>query len=101
MMKNEYIDAFAENLDDSDHLILLPIFYAGGTARKDISSHDLTDGIRYKGKSVEVVEERETVLKMLYKWDTYVVFGARDETLSDFARRIAENLTHLQITAGK
>ena len=101
MMKNEYIDAFAENLDDSDHLILLPIFYAGGTARKDISSHDLADGIRYKGKSVEGVEERETVLKMLHKWDTYVVFGARDETLSDFARRIAENLTHLQMTAGK
>jgi UDP-N-acetylmuramate--alanine ligase len=101
MMKNEYIDAFAENLDDSDHLILLPIFYAGGTARKDISSHDLADGIRYKEKSVEVVGEREIVLKMLHKWDTYVVFGARDETLSDFTRRIAENLTHLQMTAGK
>jgi hypothetical protein len=50
---------------------------------------------------VEVVEKRETVLKMLHKWDTYVVFGARDETLSDFTRRIAENLTHLQMTAGK
>lgn len=101
MMKNEYINAFAENIDDSDHLILLPIFYAGGTARKDISSHDLADGIRYKGKSVEVVEERETVLKMLHKWDTYVVFGARDETLSDFAVRIAENLTHSQKAADK
>ncbi len=92
LMKNEYIDAFAQNLNDSDHLILLPIFYAGGTAKKDISSHDLADGIRDKGKSVQVIEERESILKMLYKWDTYVILGARDETLSDFAREIADIL---------
>lgn len=92
MMKKEYIDVFAQNLDDSDHLILLPIFYAGGTASKDISSQDLADGIRDKGKSVEVIEKRDATLKMLHKWDTYVIFGARDETLSDFARTITENL---------
>jgi UDP-N-acetylmuramate--alanine ligase len=96
LMKNEYIEAFAQNLDDSDHLILLPIFYAGGTAKKDISSHDLADGIRDKGKSVQVIEERESVLKMLPQWDTYVIFGARDETLADFARKIADTLISLQ-----
>lgn len=94
MMKKEYIEAFVQNLDDSDHLILLPIFYAGGKATKDISSQDLADGIKHKGKSVEVIEEREAILKILHKWDTYVIFGARDETLSDFARTIAETLTH-------
>jgi len=93
MMKEEYIDVFAQNLDDSDHLILLPILYVGGTARKDISSHDLADGIRDKGKSVEVIEERDDILKILHKWDNYVICGARDETLSDFARVIAETLT--------
>jgi UDP-N-acetylmuramate--alanine ligase len=92
MMKKEYIETFANYLDDSDHLILLPIFYAGGTTRKDISSHDLADGIKDKGKSVEVIEEREAILKILNHWDTYVIFGARDETLSDFARTITENL---------
>jgi UDP-N-acetylmuramate--alanine ligase len=93
MMKKEYIDAFALNLDDSDHLILLPIFYAGGTARRDISSQDLADGMIDKGKSAEVIEERETILKMLHKWNTYVIFGARDDTLSSFARKIAGSLT--------
>jgi UDP-N-acetylmuramate--alanine ligase len=93
MMKEEYIEVFSQNLDDSDHLILLPIFYAGGTAIKDISSQDLADGIRSKGKSVEVIEKREAILMISYKWDTYVICGARDETLSDFARVIAENLT--------
>jgi len=93
MMRKEYIDAFVENLDDSDHLIILPIFYAGGTVSKDISSQDLLDGIKRKDKSAEVIEERETILKILHKWDTYVICGARDETLSDFARIIAETLT--------
>jgi UDP-N-acetylmuramate--alanine ligase len=97
LMKKEYIEAFSQNLDDYDHLILLPIFYAGGTSTKDISSQDLADGIKANGKSVEVIEERETILKMLHRWDTYVVFGARDETLSDFARAIAEILTHSQM----
>lgn len=94
MMKNEYIDALVQNLDNSDHLILLPIFYAGGTARRDISSHDLADEIRDKGKSVQVIEDRKKILEMLHRWDTYVIFGARDETLSDFAAAIAYALPH-------
>jgi len=94
LMKKEYIEAFSQNLDDYDHLILLPIFYAGGTSTKDISSQDLADGIKANGKPVEVIEEKETILKMLHRWNTYVVFGARDETLSDFARAIAGMLSH-------
>jgi UDP-N-acetylmuramate--alanine ligase len=93
MMKKEYIDAFAGNLRDSDHLILLPIFYAGGSASKNISSHDLAEGIRARGRSVEVVDDRKLILNRTDPWDTYVVLGARDETLSDFAEEIAEMLS--------
>lgn len=92
MMKKEYIEAFSKNLRHQDHLILLPIFYAGGTASKDISSHDLAEGIKAAGKSVEVVEQRRDVLTRVNDWNTHVVFGARDETLSLFAREIAERL---------
>ncbi|MBI5196076.1 MAG: hypothetical protein HZA10_07115 [Nitrospirae bacterium] len=89
MMKKEYIDVFAKNLRGSDRLILLPIYYAGGTASKDISSQDLADGIRRQGRSAEVAEDRRDVLKGLQQYRTYVVFGARDESLSDFAGEIA------------
>jgi UDP-N-acetylmuramate--alanine ligase len=89
MMKDEYIDAFTKGLRDSDHLILLPIFYAGGTAGKDISSGDLASGIRNKGKAAEVIEKREDVLAKTRGWEAVVVFGARDETLSEFASAIA------------
>lgn len=89
MMKREYIEAFIKNLRDQDHLILLPIFYAGGTTNRDITSRDLADGILEGGKSVEVVDERKDILERVAEWDAFVVFGARDETLSDLAKDIA------------
>jgi UDP-N-acetylmuramate--alanine ligase len=94
MMKAEYIGAFAENLRSSDHLVLLPIYYAGGTASKDISSGDLAVGIRELGKSVEAVDSRGSVLSRSGEWDSYAILGARDETLADFARDLAQNLRY-------
>lgn len=92
MMKKEYIETFIENLRASDHLILLPIYYAGGTAGKDISSHELASGIRAGRKSVEVIEEREDIIRKIHTYRNYVIFGARDETLSDFAKEMANTI---------
>jgi UDP-N-acetylmuramate--alanine ligase len=90
MMKKEYIKVFAENLRNSDHLILLPIYYAGGTTSRDISSHDLAREIMDGGKSVEVIENRSDIFNRLANYKTYIVFGARDDSLSDFAEEIAD-----------
>lgn len=92
LMKDEYIEIFAENLRESDCLMLLPIFYAGGTAARDISSRDLADGINARGRSAEVVDDRGKIMKRLDEFRTYVVFGARDESLADLAGEIAERL---------
>jgi len=92
MMKKEYIDTFAENLRPVDHLIILPIFYAGGSVSRDISSNDLAEGIRYSGKSAEVIKNREDILGKSKEWDSYVVLGARDDTLSDFAKKLAHTM---------
>ncbi len=89
MMKNEYIEAFTENLREGDHLVILPVYYAGGTAARDISSRDLAEEIKARGKSAEATEKRSDVLKMLNKYQTHVIFGARDETLADLAKQIA------------
>jgi UDP-N-acetylmuramate--alanine ligase len=89
LMKDDYIKAFSDGLRKDDHLILLPIFYAGGTASQDISSHDLVAGIRKSGKSVEAVDDRNRIIKNLEKWDNYIIMGARDESLSGLARSIA------------
>jgi UDP-N-acetylmuramate--alanine ligase len=93
-MKEGYIDAFSKGLRPKDHLVVLPIYYAGGTTSRDISGRDLADGVAGNGKSAEAPESRTDVLKTIGKWKSYVVFGARDETLSDLAKEIAQKLGH-------
>jgi UDP-N-acetylmuramate--alanine ligase len=92
LMKQGYIEVFIKNLRDQDHLILLPIYYAGGTSVKDISSEDLLNEIKAAGKSVEVLHERSLLFDRLQEWNNYVVFGARDESLATFTREIALRL---------
>lgn len=92
LLKDEFIRVFAENLRDSDHLILLPIYYAGGTVTEDVTSATLADGIRASGRSVEVIEDRKIIFHKLRLWSDYVVFGARDDSLADVARKIADKL---------
>lgn len=92
LMKDEYIEAFIKNLRDTDLLILLPIYYAGGSIVKDISSLDLAAGISKAGRPVEVVEGRDEIIKRVDGYSAYVIFGARDDTLSGFAGLIAEKL---------
>jgi UDP-N-acetylmuramate--alanine ligase len=91
-MRREYIETFIDNLRKEDHLILLPIYYAGGTSAKNISSEDLCNEIKAAGRSVEVLHKRQLLFGRLKEWDNYVVFGARDESLAEFAREIALRL---------
>jgi UDP-N-acetylmuramate--alanine ligase len=91
MMKNEYIHAFAHNLRTTDRLMLLPIFYVGGTVAKDISSADLAKGVLDLGRRAETAE-REDILSKVKRGESYIVFGARDESLSTFAEAIAKKM---------
>lgn len=92
MMKDEYIETFAHKLRPSDHLILLPIFFAGGTASKDISSDDLADELQRRGRSVEVMQKREDAVDKAIQYQTCVIMGARDDSLAGLAGRIARKL---------
>jgi UDP-N-acetylmuramate--alanine ligase len=92
LMKKEYIETFSLNLRPRDHLVLLPIFYAGGTVEKDISSEDLASGVRAEGGSAEAVGSRAEVPVVQDTWDAWVVLGARDETLAALTGDIASRL---------
>jgi UDP-N-acetylmuramate--alanine ligase len=90
LMKDGYIKIFIDHLRDTDRLIILPIYYAGGTAAKDISSDDLAAPIKAAGKDALAVINRDTVFEILGEYEAYVVFGARDDSLSNFAEKIAQ-----------
>jgi UDP-N-acetylmuramate--alanine ligase len=92
MMKEGYIETFSANLRHSDRLILLPIYYAGGTAEKDISISDIAGPVASFGKSAIVAGDRNEIFGLTDHWDCCVVFGARDDSLSDLAEEIAKRL---------
>ncbi len=92
LMKDGYIKTFIDGLRNTDRLILLPIYYAGGTAAQDISSADLAAPIKASGRDARAVIDRNTVFEVLGCHDAYVVFGARDDSLSDLAERIVQEI---------
>ncbi|NJD54846.1 MAG: hypothetical protein FIA94_00380 [Nitrospirae bacterium] len=92
LMKDGYVSAFGQGLRASDRLVLLPIYYAGGTAAKDISSDDIAGPLRASGKSAVAVHDRKEIFGFLQEFDAYIVFGARDDSLSDLAEEIAKSL---------
>jgi UDP-N-acetylmuramate--alanine ligase len=92
LMKEGYISTFIDCLREEDRLLLLPIYYTGGTAVKDISSEQLSEGIRAAGRDCLAVTRRDEVFGLIQKSDACVVFGARDDSLSDLAEEIAARL---------
>jgi UDP-N-acetylmuramate--alanine ligase len=91
---NELAASFSASLNKSDFLFLLPIYDAGGTADRRISSTDLAQNIH--GPQVNCVKERKEVIEQVASiaktGDVIAVLGARDDTLSEFAQEIAESV---------
>lgn len=94
LMKEGLINAFASYLDKNDILLFSEIFYAGGSVSRDISSADIAGPLLEKGLNAQVVPSRADMLGMIMAkaraGDRIVVMGARDDTLSDFARLILQ-----------
>ena len=95
-LKNDFIKEIAESLRPDDEIWMSEIFYAGGTAVKDISANDLIIEIRKLGKNAFFVEDRNNLLKELKTHFTddcvLLLMGARDPELEFFSKNIYEQL---------
>lgn len=95
-MKAEFLDAFADSLGAEDALWLPDIYYAGGTAAKDISSKDYADALTSRGRRAFAVSDRAAIPAQIAgeakDGDLVLVMGARDPSLSDLARAILSQL---------
>ena len=92
-MFDDLKNMFLQTLRPIDKLYLLPTFYAGGTADKSIDSNSLADELGDKSRFVFVESRRELgeILKNCVKEnETVLICGARDNTLSVFAKDLAE-----------
>jgi len=93
-MFDELVAAFAATLRASDTLVLLPIYYAGGTVEKDVSSKDIAARLR-AGCAATVIapdsrdEAPVVVARLAHSGDVVILMGARDPSLPLFAGRLA------------
>lgn len=92
LMKQTLIDVLKDILDENVTWIMNDVYYVGGTVAKDISSADIVMPLISAGKSAVHISERSDTINWLTahatQGDTIAVIGARDDTLSLFARDI-------------
>jgi UDP-N-acetylmuramate--alanine ligase len=83
--------AFASSLGPADRLLLLDVYDAGGTARRDVSSEDLARAARALGRQAEVVPAAALPARVAASaapGDVVLLMGARDPSLPERAAEI-------------
>jgi len=96
LMKQQFIDCFADNMDGQDVLIMPDPVYFGGSADRSVSSEQIVAGVRGRGLEALAFAERaacgDKLLELAEPGDRIVVMGARDDTLSAFAAELVQSL---------
>jgi UDP-N-acetylmuramate--alanine ligase len=95
-MREELISAFAGKLLPTDTLFMPEVFYAGGTAKKRISSNEIILELKNRGINAFFVPERGDIVAEVKQraipHDSVLVMGARDDSLTDLCRAILNEL---------
>ncbi len=95
-LRNDFVKEIAGVLRAEDEIWMSEIFYAGGTATKDISANDVVNDLKTLGKSAFFVENRndflESVRPHLADNCVLLLMGARDPSLEQFAKKVWEDI---------
>jgi len=93
-LQHELAQTFSTQLTAQDILICLKIYDAGGAADRSISAGDLLE--RVQGPQRRYIPERPEAIAYLKEQvrpgDVIAVMGARDDSLSAFARQILKKI---------
>jgi len=95
-LRNDFVKEIADVLRPNDEIWMSEIFYAGGTAEKDISANDLINDLKKLGKNAFFVEDRNNLVEAIRPGITepsvLLLMGARDPSLEMFAKEVFEKL---------
>ena len=95
-LRDDFVKEISAVLRPQDEIWMSEIFYAGGTAVKDISANDLINDIKALGKNAFFIEDRnlflETARPHLSKNSVLLLMGARDPGLEAFSKSVFESL---------
>jgi UDP-N-acetylmuramate--alanine ligase len=95
-MGDELADSFARGFAPGDRLYLPDPAYFGGTVDRSRGSNWLAEAVRARGGDARHLGDRAAIgqdlLANATAGDRIVIMGARDDTLSDFARELVARL---------
>ena len=96
LMKDALVDCFVSGLRNEDVLIMPEPVYFGGTVDRSVGSRDVTSEIERHGRKAFVFPDRDAcgdaLVGLARRGDRIVIMGARDESLSQFARELIPHI---------
>lgn len=95
-MGTELAETFVRELSSDDITLMCDPVYYGGTVDRSDGSERIIDLIKAGGSNAEHIAERENcgdrLVELAQAGDRIVIMGARDDSLSAFARNVFERL---------
>jgi UDP-N-acetylmuramate--alanine ligase len=95
-LRDDFVKEIGDALRADDEIWMSEIYYAGGTAVKDISANDLISDLTAQGKKAFYVENRNDFLHAVRPHLTedcvLLLMAARDPSLEQFAKQIWSEL---------
>jgi UDP-N-acetylmuramate--alanine ligase len=96
LMRSELVDCFAHGLRDEDVLVMPEPVYFGGTVDRSVGSRDIVGDIERHGRKALAFPDRnacgDVLLRLARPGDRIVIMGARDDSLSVFARELLRRI---------
>ncbi|MEH6699149.1 MAG: Mur ligase family protein [Brevundimonas sp.] len=97
LMRREFIHTFAQLMTAEDRLFMPEPVYYGGTTDRSVSSPQIVEGVVAEGRQAEAHATRaecgDRLVELARPGDRILVMGARDDTLTTFARELLTRLS--------
>lgn len=92
LMGKEMAEVFATYLSNDDVLFMPEAYYAGGTVDRSVTAQDVIAMVKERGANAQWFATRDeiatAILDQVRSGDRVIIMGARDDTLTDFAKNI-------------
>ena len=96
LMKDALVECFVSGLRDEDVLLMPEPVYFGGTVDRSVGSRDIISEIQRCGRKAFAFSDRsgcgDALVELAHRGDRIVIMGARDESLSQFARELIRRI---------
>jgi UDP-N-acetylmuramate--alanine ligase len=96
LMRDALVDCFVRGLNDADVLLMPEPVYFGGTVDRSAGSREIISAVEQRGRTALGFPDRDgcgdALVRLARRGDRIVIMGARDDSLSQFARALLRRL---------